>query len=206
MKNGALVSVLVVVIVASAIVSACVSTPGSSKGTVSPGNGAMVTSFTPSGVPSPEPSTLERPAAGSVQPVGFDTLKTFLPAPPAGWDAGAIEGPTKGVDDDRWSYALEHYSKNDKNAAVTISDSAYLDVADWDTWNTHTVGKTSEGTWTKLTVQGYPAWELDSGASNYYAWIGVNQRFMVKVVVDSSKTDLDTFVNAIDYQGITGLG
>jgi hypothetical protein len=212
MKNGVLVSVMIIVIVASAVVSACVSTPVShptaagTKGTKSPGNGAMVPSLTPSGVPSSEPSGLARPAAGSVQPVDFDTLKTFLPAPPAGWEAGSIEGPTKGVDDDFWSYALESYSSgNEKNAAVTISDSAYYDVADWDTWNTHTVGKTSEGTWNKVTVQGYPAWELDSKSSYYYAWIGVNQRFMVKVVVEGSKTDLDTFVNAIDYPGISAL-
>jgi hypothetical protein len=212
MKSGVLFSVMVIVMVASAIVSGCVSTPvphpaaAGTKGTELPGNGAIVPSFTPSGVPSPEPSGLARPAAGSVQPVDFDTLKTFLPAPPDGWEAGSIEGPTRGVDDDWWSYALEHYSSNEKNAAVTISDSAYYDVADWDTWNTRTTGDTSEGTWSQVTVQGYPAWELDAKTSDYYAWIGVNQRFMVKVVVEGSKTDLDTFVNAIDYQGIAGLG
>jgi hypothetical protein len=157
-------------------------------------------------VPSPEPSLLKRPAPGSVQPVDFNTLKTFLPSAPPGWEAGVPQGPTKGVDDDFWSYALNHYSGNGKNAGVTISDSAYYDVADWDTWNTHTIGETSQGSWKKVTVKEYPAWELYSKPSYYYAWIGINQRFMVKVVVDGSEKELETFVNAIDYHGIAGLG
>lgn len=42
--------------------------------------------------------------------------------------------------------------------------------------------------------------------ASYGTWVGVNERFMVFVSVDDgSKSDLDSFVNAINYGGIAAL-
>lgn len=129
-------------------------------------------------------------AKGSATAVPFATLITYLPDAPAGWTAEEPFGATWTVEDGQWTWAFRDYSKDDARATIVIQDSAYYDV----------------GYYKQGRVSGHPSWEYFNKPASYGTWVGVNERFMVYVSVeDGSKSDLDSFVNAINYGGIAAL-
>ncbi|MBR1369826.1 hypothetical protein RJ53_10195 [Methanocalculus chunghsingensis] len=111
--------------------------------------------------------------------------------------------------DGSWSTATIEYKKasdENVNALVIIQDSAYYQVGGWEMWDSFTSIETSDGYFRSSTVAGYPAWETYSKPDSYVKWIGIDDRFMVSVSIDGgTKSDLDTFVNLIDYNGIARL-
>lgn len=165
---------------------------------------------TPSGA---TPATTTAPAAGaagaaggSVNAVPFATLITFLPAAPAGWTADEPFGITTAIEDGQWTWASRDYTRGDAQATIVIQDSAYYNVGYWGAWNTLTSIETTEGYYKQKTISGYPAWETFDKPDSYTTWVGMDERFMVYVSIEGgSKQDLDTFVNAIDYDGIANL-
>ncbi|QYZ78384.1 hypothetical protein E2N92_02515 [Methanofollis formosanus] len=153
----------------------------------------------------------ERPEGGSVTAVGYEALISYLPAAPSGWTAEEPFGITNQIDDGTWSMATMSYLKDadeETTAELVIYDSAYYEVGGWEFWETKFSYETTDGYLKSGKAQGYPSWESYEKDSQIYAqWIGIDDRFMVYVSVDTgSKDDLDTFVNAVDCKGIASLG
>lgn len=154
------------------------------------------------------PSSLNRarPAPGSVTAVDFSKLIPLLPEAPAGWEASDPEGAKMTFDQNQWSFASRDYSKGDASASVMISDSAFYNVGGWEMWNNQYSIETTDGYVKTTTVRGFPAWEMYSKPSDYAMHIGINDRFMVFIEVkDGSKSDLDTFVNAVPFSNVAGI-
>jgi len=177
---------------------------GCSSPSQPPQGGPGQTQTAPSG---PQQTT---PVPGSVKAVDFNTLISFLPNAPAGWTAADPTGMTNQYQGGSWSLASRDYtnSANDSiKATITIMDSAYYDVGAWAAWGTYQEVQSTEGYWKSGTVSGFPSWEsYTKSDSSYGEWVGINQRFMVVVSVDGGqKSDLDTFVNSVNYQGISNL-
>jgi len=182
---------------------ACIVAGCSSSSEQPPGSSSQPTSTTQA-----VGTAAARPAAGSVQAVDFNLLLPLLPNAPAGWTADEPQGMTLTQQDGTYTFASRSYdSGSDKNANVVIYDSAYYNVGGWEMWQGHYEMSSTSGYWKSATVAGYPAWESYSKeGSSYGTWVGVNDRFMVVVSVDSGdKADLDAFVNAINYQAIAAL-
>lgn len=175
-----------------------------------PPGGAGQTQGGPIGAQQTTTAVTTRPAPGSVNAVDFNTLIPLLPTVPAGWTADDPTGMTNQYQGGSWSMAMREYTNvaNDNiRATVTIMDSAYYDVGAWGAWGTYQEIQSTEGYWKSGTVGGYPSWETyDKKGNSYGTWIGINQRFMIIVTLDGgSKGDLDTFVHAVNYQGIANL-
>lgn len=153
----------------------------------------------------------ERPEAGSVTAVGYESLISYLPPAPTGWTADEPFGITNQIDEGTWSMASMSY-QNDANeettAEVIIHDSAYYAVGGWEFWESKVSYETTGGYLKSGNVQGNPAWEsYEKDLQTYTEWVGIDDRFMVYVSVDSgSKEDLDSFIDAVDYSGIASLG
>ena len=143
---------------------------------------------------------------GSVTAVSYTALIPFLPDGPAGWTAEEPTGFTVTDPDAQWTWVSREYDKGEGHATVFIQDSAYYDVGYWQSWDSHISFETTEGYYKQKTVGGYPAWEVFTKPASYGTWVGVKDRFMIYVSVESgSKQDLDAFVNAINYGGIANL-
>jgi hypothetical protein len=152
--------------------------------------------------------TVNRPAAGSVKAVDWNLLKPFLPAAPAGWTAQDPDGSNIADLDTTWSIASRSYSGgSDRQADVSVMDSAYFDVGAWTGWAGLSAATTADGYVRSGTVAGYPTWEsYDKSSNSYDTWVNLDNRFMVTVsITNGSKADLDSFVNAINYAGIAAL-
>jgi hypothetical protein len=152
--------------------------------------------------------TVIRPAGGSVKAVDWNLLKPFLPAAPAGWTAADPEGTNMNEQDASWTLATRSYSGGaDKQADVSIMDSAYYDVGAWTGWAGLSAATTADGYVKPGTAAGFPSWEsYDKGSNTYDTWVNLNNRFMVTVTItNGSKADLDSFVNSINYAGIAAL-
>ncbi len=151
-------------------------------------------------------TTVSGAAQGSVTAVSFETLISLLPDAPAGWTAEEAVGASWTADDGQWTWASRDYSKDNAVASIMIQDSAYYGVGYWESWDSLVSFETSEGYYKQKEVGGHPAWEVFSTPDSYGTWVGINERFMVYVSVEGgSKQDLDAFVNAVDYGGITNL-
>jgi hypothetical protein len=152
--------------------------------------------------------TATRPAPGSVKAIDFNLLIPFLPNAPAGWTAEDPDGMTMNYQDGSWTTATRSYSRgDDKQATVSIMDSAYYAVGAWEMWGRQYEMTTTDGYYKTGTVAGFPSWETYSkNSKNYGTWVGLNNRFMVTVTIDNGeKADLDLFVNSINYRGIAAL-
>jgi hypothetical protein len=127
---------------------------------------------------------------------------------PTGWTAQEQFGTNLQSQGATYTMAQQIYnSPTGTEVTVFIFDSAYYPVGGWDTWNSHTTVQTTDGYWKSGTVQGYPSWEsYDAKTGTYSTWVGIQDRFMVMVSVTSgSKSDLDTFVNAVNYTAFATL-
>jgi hypothetical protein len=152
--------------------------------------------------------TLNRSASGSVKAVDFNLLIPLLPDAPMGWTAKDPEGIAIPEQDGSWTIASRSYSSGEnKLAEVNIMDSAYYDVGPWSGWTSQTETTTKDGYIKSGTIARYPSWEsYDNSTKNYQTWVGLNNRFMVTVSIDNGeKSDLESFVNSINYQGIAAL-
>ena len=152
--------------------------------------------------------TVNRPAAGSVKAVDFNLFIPLLPNAPAGWTADTPDGTNIADPDASWSIATRSYSSGaDKQADVSIMDSAYYDVGAWTGWAGLSEITTADGYVKTGTVAGFPSWEsYDKGSNSYDTWINLNNRFMVTVTItNGNKADLDSFVNSMNYPAITAL-
>ena len=197
--------IIVIMIISASVIAGCMTNapsggsgpgPQDTKGTPSP-----TTPFVPT-------VTLNRPAPGSVKAVDFNLLIPLLPNAPAGWTAIDPEGITIPEQDGSWTIASRSYSSGaNKLAEVSIMDSAYYDVGAWGGWESLTEMTTTDGYVKNGAVAGFPSWEsYDKSSKSYDSWIGLNNRYMVTVVINNGqKSDLDLFVNSINYQGITAL-
>jgi hypothetical protein len=110
--------------------------------------------------------------------------------------------------DGSWTIASRSYSSGaNKQAEVSIMDSAYYDVAGWGGWASLSETTTSDGYVKTGTVAGFPSWEsYDKNSNSYDTWVGLNNRYLVTVTItNGEKSDLDSFVNSINYQGIAAL-
>jgi len=152
--------------------------------------------------------TVNRPAGGSVKVVDWNLLKPFLPGAPAGWTAQDPDGSDIADLDTTWSIASRSYSGGaDRQADVSVMDSAYYDVGAWTGWAGLSASTTADGYVKAGTVAGFPSWEsYDKSSNTYDTWVNLDNRFMVTVsITNGSKADLDSFVNAINYAGIAAL-
>jgi len=190
--------IVAIMIIGVSCIAGCMTTAPSGD----PGSGTQSTSTSAPAV------TATRPPAGSVQAVDFNLLIPFLPNAPSGWTAEDPEGMTMNQQDGSWTLATRSYSSgNDKQASVSIMDSAYYAVGGWEAWGQHYSMTTTDGYYKTGTVAGFPSWETYSKSSKSYGtWVGLSNRFMVTVTIDNGeKSDLDLFVNSINYQGINAL-
>ena len=203
-KRTVWILLLVIALVTTGIIAGC-SSPSQPSQT-SPGQ----TTTAPGGTLVTTSPTTTTPAPGSVKAVDFNMLIPLLPNAPAGWTADDPSGMTSQYQGGSWSMATRDYTNaaNDTiKATVMIMDSAYYDVGAWAAWGTYQEVQTTDGYWKSGTVSGYPSWESYTKSDNTYGkWIGINQRFMIVVTVDGGqKSDLDAFVNAVNYQGLANL-
>jgi hypothetical protein len=200
------IAIVVIIIVCACSIAGCTTnlpSGGSNVPSGSSGTGLQGTQSTT--VPA---VTATRPAPGSVKAIDFNLLIPFLPNAPAGWTAEDPDGMTMNFQDGSWTTATRSYSRGDeKQATVSIIDSAYYSVGGWEMWGRQFDMTTTDGYYKSGTVAGFPSWETyDKNSKNYGTWVGLNNRFMVTVTVDNSeKADLDLFVNSINYQGINAL-
>jgi hypothetical protein len=67
-----------------------------------------------------------------------------------------------------------------KQAEVSIMDSAYYDVGTWEGWAGQSEMTTNEGYFKTGTLAGFPSWEsYDKNSKSYGTWVDLNNRFMV---------------------------
>ncbi len=145
-------------------------------------------------------------APGSVTAVSYTALIAFLPDAPAGWTAEDPAGMTWADEESQWTWATRDYDRGDARATIMIQDSAYYDVGYWQSWDSMISFESTEGYYKQGKTGGYPSWEYFTKPDSYGTWVGVNDRFMVYVSVEGgSKSDLDAFVNAVNYGGIANL-
>jgi len=199
------ITLVVIMIVGASVIAGCM-TNAPSGGSI-PGPQGTQATITPT-TPIAPTVTLNRPAPGSVKAVDFNLLIPVLPVAPAGWTAGDPEGMTIPEQDGAWTVASRSYSRGEnKQAEVSVMDSAYYDVGAWEGWGSQSEMTTNEGYVKTGTVAGFPSWEsYDKSSKSYDTWVGLNNRFMVTVTIDNGeKSDLDLFVNLINYQGIAAL-
>jgi hypothetical protein len=146
-----------------------------------------------------------RPGAGSVTALDFNQFFPFLPEAPTGWTADDPWGDTIN-ETVIWTFASRSYSWDNKDGIVSIMDSAYYDVGPWVGWGG---GQEISGNGYYKTgiVAGFPSWEsYDNSSNSYETSVSLNDRFMVTITMNNvEKSDLDLFVNSIDYQGIAAL-
>jgi len=191
-----------------ALLALCLMTAGctgtsdsDTTGDASSGPGpAATTSVTASGTSAPGG------VPGSVTAVSYTALIAFLPNAPAGWTAEEPVGASWTVEDSQWTWASREYGKDNAWATILIQDSAYYDVGYWQSWDSMVSFESTEGYYKQGKAGGYPSWEYFTKPDSYGTWIGVNDRFMVYVSVEGgSKSDLDAFVNAVNYGGLANL-
>ncbi|MCK9591958.1 MAG: hypothetical protein M0Q91_08125 [Methanoregula sp.] len=190
---------LVVIMIAGVSVIAGCMTNAPSGGT---GPGQQTATTTASS------STATRPVPGSVKAVDFNQLIPFLPDAPSGWTAEDPDGMTMNYENGSWTTASRSYSSGDeKQATVSIMDSAYYAVGGWEMWEHHYEMTTTDGYFKTGVVAGYPSWEsYDKNSKSYGTLVGLNNRFMVSVTINNGeKADLDLFLNSINYPGIAAL-
>ena len=185
-----------------ALLALCLMTAGctgtsDTTGEASSGTGSAVTA---SGTTAPGG------APGSVTAVSYTALIAFLPNAPAGWTAEEPVGASWTVEDSQWTWASREYGKDNAWATIMIQDSAYYDVGYWQSWDSMVSFESTEGYYKQGKAGGYPSWEYFTKPDSYGTWVGVNDRFMVYVSVEGgSKSDLDAFVNAVNYGGLANL-
>lgn len=193
------ITFVVILIVGASIVAGCM--------TNSPSGGSDPVQQSTQGPTSPA-VTVTRPAPGSVKAVDFNLLIPFLPDAPAGWTAEDPSGMTMTHEEGSWTTASRSYSRGeDKQATVSIMDSAYYAVGGWEMWGRQYEMTTTEGYYKTGIVAGFPSWETYSKSSKSYGTlVGLNNRFMVSVTIDNGeKADLDLFLNSINYPAIASL-
>jgi hypothetical protein len=189
------VIIVVILIVGVSVIAGCM--------TNAPSGGTPATTSTTAPAVTPT-----RPAPGSVKAIDFNLLIPFLPNAPAGWTAEDPDGMTMNYENGSWTTASRSYSSgDDKQATVSIMDSAYYAVGGWEMWGRQYEMTTNDGYFKTGTVAGFPSWEsYDKNSKSYGTLVGLNNRFMVSVTIDNgAKADLDLFLNSINYQGIAAL-
>ena len=189
-----------------ALLALCLMTAGctgttDTTGDASSGTGpAATTSVTASG------TSVPGGVPGSVTAVSYTALIAYLPNAPAGWTAEEPVGASWTVEDSQWTWASREYGKDNAWATIMIQDSAYYDVGYWQSWDSMISFESTEGYYKQGKAGGYPSWEYFTKPDSYGTWVGVNDRFMVYISVDGgSKSDLDAFVNAVNYGGLANL-
>jgi len=147
-----------------------------------------------------------RPGAGSVTALDFNRFFPFLPEAPEGWTADNPWGDTLN-DTVMWTFASRSYSGENKEGIVNIIDSAYYEIGPFEDWAGRQEMTTSDGYYKTGTVAGFPSREsYDNRSNTYETSVILNDRFMVIVTMNGGeKSDLDLFVNSIDYRGIAAL-
>jgi hypothetical protein len=189
------VIIVVILIAGASVIAGCM--------TNAPSGGTQTTTSTTAPA-----VTATRPAPGSVKAIDFNLLIPFLPNAPAGWTAEDPDGMTMNYENGSWTTASRSYSSgDDKQATVSIMDSAYYAVGGWEMWGRQYEMTTTDGYFKTGTVAGFPSWEsYDKNSKSYGTLVGLNNRFMVSVTIDNgAKADLDLFLNSINYQGIAAL-
>jgi len=198
------ITIVVIMVVGASVIAGCMTNApqgGSGPGQQGTQGTTAPTVITPS-------ITSTRPAPGSVTAVDFNLLIPFLPNAPTGWTADDPQGETMNETAEVWTTASRTYSLGEnKQASVSIMDSAYYVVDAWDGWGSQQETATADGYDKAGTVAGFPSWEsYDNTSQSYETWVGLHDRFMVTVSIDNGeKSDLDLFVNSINYQGIAAL-
>lgn len=198
------VTIILILVVGVFLIAGCTTNAPSEGGDLTPQDTGRIQTPTASA----PVVTLDRPAPGSVKAVDFDRLIALLPDAPVGWTANDPEGTAIPGQDGSWTIATRRYSGGEnKRAEVSIMDSAYYEVGAWGGWASQTGMTTADGYIHSGSVAGFPSWEsYDKNSGNYQTWVGLDNRFMVTVSVDNGeKSDLDSFVSSIHYQGITAL-
>lgn len=149
-------------------------------------------------------------SSSTVAAVPYTELQKFLPAAPGGWQLDDKSGVTWTSQGEDWSSAWACYSRTDGSDATTtiyIQDTAGMREGYWAMWDTATVVETDDFSWKSITMSGYPAWEyVDKTSDQYDLYVGINDRIIVFIdVTGSSKDDLYTFANSINYGGLAAL-
>jgi len=197
--------IIVIMIITTSTIAGCMTNVPSGSSVPQPQNTKVTTTPTTPAVPT---VTLNRPAPGSVKAVDFNLLIPLLPNAPAGWAAVDPEGIAIPEQDGSWTIASRSYSNGaNKQAEVSVMDSAYYNVGGWEGWASLIETTSNDGYVKTGTVAGFPSWEsYDKNDRSYVAWIGLNNRYMVTVTItNGEKSDLDLFVNSINYPGIAAL-
>jgi len=200
-----LIIITVILIVGASVTAGCTTNAPSGGSVPGPQDTKVTTAPTTPATPT---VTLNRPAAGSVKAVDFNLLIPLLPSAPPGWTAIDPEGMAIPEQDGSWTIASRSYSSGaNKQAEVSIMDSAYYDIAGWGGWASLSETTTADGYIKTVTVAGFPSWEsYDKNSNSYESWVGLNNRYLVTVTItNGEKSDLDSFVNSINYHGIAAL-
>ena len=206
MKDSSKV-LLMVLLISLFILASCKNAPSTTSGNNPSSNTQINTNpskLTASGRPEPD----------SVKSIHYSKLMEFLPNPPSGWNAeepfGFMYQMENGAE---WSQAGRLYNRGDEDnlqkAEVHIMDSAYYNVGYWATWISFTEFQSGLGYGKHTKIKGYEALEIynkaqEGTSDKYNLYINVNDRFMVWIFA-STKEDMNTFANVIDYDGLAAL-
>ena len=181
-------------------------TPTPPSSPAGPGTAGPTGAPTTTATEPPGPAQTFEP--GEVDPVSFNDLIEFLPAPPAGWEAGEPSGGTFQMQGFSWSQATGDYTSvsTDEYVDVVIFDSAYYTgFAWWAAWEYGFEWGSTDGYARSITFRGYPAWKMYDKPDSYTLSVGVADRFLV-IISAETESSLDLFAGGIAFGGIAALG
>ena len=145
----------------------------------------------------------------AVDVIHHSILKEYLPTATNNWLSFDPLGDTYTTEEGyRYSFAAAVYllkSNNDIMVTVGIEDSGGDPVGYWDDWESWYEYDDIEYSWSKTTVNGYPAWDYHDKTENVYTrYIGIEDRFVVYIICDGEDY-ITTFTNAMDLDEIAAL-
>ena len=157
----------------------------------------------PTGFPTP-PTGMPEP--GEIDPVDFEEMMAYIPDAPSGWEADDIDGMSMTMFEYPFTQAWGDYTSTDESASVAIFDSAFYYGFGWfGLWETAFEIETSDMYMKKVTVGGYPTWEIWDESDGYINMVFVDERFMVMIEANTEDS-LELFVDQVDFDGIASLG
>jgi len=155
------------------------------------------------------PTVGETPAGEPVGVIHYTALLTYLP-PESSWEGEEPTGATATVQGQDWSWVERTYhpaGQEETTATVIIQDTAGMDVGYREAWETFITIDTPEISWKRVTVEGFPGWEVHDKIDDIYQqYVLIDDRIIVYLQIEGGKqAHLTVFNNNIDYQGLAAL-
>jgi len=160
----------------------------------------------PTSAPTADWTAGELPDPGEIDPVDFKEMMAYIPDAPSGWEADDIDGMSMTMFEYPFTQAWGDYTSADESASVAIFDSAFYYGFGWfGLWETAFEIETSDMYMKKVTVGGYPTWEIWDESDGYINMVFVDERFMVMIEANTEES-LELFIDQVDFDGIASLG